>query len=127
MLEKVADWIGRKVVISQGLVDDIGKEGVILAIDDDPIQINAWIKVDARRWPPVYLSAPLWWVKDIETGQWAPPGSGGNKVRDIGPTEFYKPTSLAQFENCTGEHSGIHVRKISEDQRRTMPTTMDTY
>lgn len=117
MLDKAADWVGRKVRISQGLVDDIDKEGVILAIDEDRFgQISAWIRIQPSRWSPHHLSVPLWWVEDVETGQQAPAGSGEMKISDDKP-DFCKRENWGKFENCTGEHSGIHVRKFSDGDR----------
>lgn len=72
-IDKVADWVGRKVrITTEGIDGTHGEEGTVLAVDDTPWRPSAWLRVHEDWKYPEYRSVDLCWVEDIETGEGGP-------------------------------------------------------
>lgn len=74
---KVADWIGRKVRIVDGIDGTLGETGIVLAVDNTPAAPAAWVKVNQDAKYASYRSCDLRWLEDIETGENGPAWGDG--------------------------------------------------
>jgi hypothetical protein len=74
----VNDWVAKPVEIIDGISENIGECGVVLAVDDKPWRPSAWVKVGLDRDHPSYRSCDLCWLQNTETGECGPVwGTGG--------------------------------------------------
>jgi len=79
----IAEWVGRKVKIVDGIEQNIGESGTVLAVDDTPYRPSAWVRVHEDSDYPSYRSVDLCWLEDIESGDGGPVwGSGGPEAAD---------------------------------------------